>query len=88
LPALQTPLSQSPEKVHAALGAQRGHVAPPQSTSLSAPFFTPSAQDATWQWLDAHTLLAQSPPAPHSLPAPHAGHPPPQSASVSPPFFV
>jgi hypothetical protein len=38
----------------------RAHVPPPQSTSVSAPFFTPSVQVAAAHWWLVHTPLGQS----------------------------
>jgi hypothetical protein len=64
------------------------HAPPPQSTAVSVPFLTPSAQPAVWQIPLLHTLLAQSDAALHFLPVAHRAHAvfPPQSTSVSPPF--
>jgi hypothetical protein len=65
------------------------HVPPPQSTSVSAPFLTLSAQLAAWQMLPTHTPLWQSPPFAHCLPAALFGQlAPPQSVSVSVPFLT
>ena len=36
----------------------------------------------------AHTMLAQSPAPPQAFPSLHGGQPPPQSRSVSGPFFT
>jgi hypothetical protein len=76
--------------VHALPVAQGGQVPPPQSTSVSAPFFTPSVQLGA-----AHVPLVQvSPPAQslamvHALPVAQGGQvPPPQSTSVSAPSFT
>ena len=62
---------------------QPGHP-PPQSVSVSAPFRTKSVHVAVWQVV-LHTLLWQSPGAPHTCPAPQrAAHAaPPQSTPVS-----
>jgi len=64
------------------------HVAPPQSMSVSVPFFWPSVHVGAWQVV-LHTLLVQSAPLPHVLPV--AQLPPqvaPQSTSDSVPFFT
>jgi hypothetical protein len=36
------------------------HEVPPQSLSVSAPFFTPSEHDGLWQTFVLHTPLVQS----------------------------
>src|SRR4051794_1109337 len=67
-------------------GAQAG---PPQSTSLSAPFFSWSMQVAGTHWPAPQFRLRQSPPVAHAAPSPHLlAQLPPQSLSVSPPFFT
>jgi hypothetical protein len=66
--------------------AQCGHE-PPQSTSVSVPFFAPSVHKGDWQ-VTLHTPLAQSPPALHASPTAHFGQVPPQSTSDSDPFFT
>jgi hypothetical protein len=66
---------------------------PPQSTSVSKPFCTPSRQLGAWQIPDTHTPLWQSVGTPHFC---EVGHflpsetqvVPPQSWSVSLPFFT
>jgi hypothetical protein len=84
-----TPLWQSAATAHVPLVGHFGQVPPPQSTSVSAPFFTLSVQLADWQMLPTQTPLWQSPPTLHVLPAAHFGHEaPPQSMSVSVPFFT
>ena len=87
---VQTRLWQSVETAHVLFAMQAPHAPPPQSTSVSVPFFTRSAQPAFWQTLVVQTPFKQSVPAPHTLPAAHRRHVvgPPQSASVSPPFFT
>jgi hypothetical protein len=65
------------------------HPAPPQSSDVSCPFFTPSTHVAAEHTAALHTRLTQSlaPPQPSpSAQALHAG--PPQSLSVSWPFFA
>ncbi len=62
---------------------------PPQSTSVSVPFFTPSVGEGDAHRPPAHTPLMQSLGCAHALPSAHAGAPsPPQSTSVSDPFFT
>src|SRR5262245_3265565 len=39
---------------------------PPQSMSVSVPFFTPSTQVGAWQMFPVHTPLGHIPPATHS----------------------
>src|SRR5689334_9674205 len=65
--------------------AQPSQVPPPQSTSVSATLVTPSLQ-----WLFCpHTRLLQSEPTSHSRSSSHGLHTgPPQSKSVSSPFFL
>jgi hypothetical protein len=81
---------QSALTEHAIGGAHRGHVPPPQSMSVSAPFRTPSPQPAFWQCPPVHTPLAQSAGTVHCAPSGHLGHcdVPPQSGPLSPPFFT
>ena len=82
-------LVQSLPAVHLLPAAQVEQVAPPQSTSVSAPFFTLSEQVGDAHSLPLHTLLLQSAvwtqPYPSSRGEPA---PPPQSMSVSLPFFT
>jgi hypothetical protein len=64
-------------------GPQRS---PPQSTSVSVPFRTPSEHDT-------HVPLSQrpdrqSPGTVHVLPSSQPGHSPPQSTPTSPPSIV
>jgi hypothetical protein len=62
-------------------------VAPPQSTSVSVPLRTPSAQVGVWQTFPEQTPPAQSDATAQPAPSVHVGHiPPPQSTSVSGPF--
>jgi hypothetical protein len=61
---------------------------PPQSTSVSAPDFTPSVQDGGGA---AHVPCSQMPlvqsgATRHPVPTGHFGHVPPQSTPVSLPF--
>jgi len=63
--------------------------APPQSTSDSVPFFTPSKHVATAHVFAVQTPDPQSVPAEHALPDSHlAAHEPPQSTSDSVPFLM
>jgi hypothetical protein len=89
-PPIHTPLSQSPAAVQLRPAAQRGQpeVAPPQSRSVSLPFFTKSAQSAVVHDVAMQTKLAQSPPPAHFLPGAQAGHEPPQFTSDSEPFLT
>ena len=67
----------------------QGLQVPPQSTSVSAPFFTVSVQLAAVQSLAEQTPLVQSEAAVHTLVSGHLEQvPPPQSTSVSAPFFT
>jgi hypothetical protein len=78
---------QSPSALHPLPGGQAWHVAPPQSMSVSAPFFRPSVQLAAVHVPVAHFPLWQSLPVEHPWPSGHFGHvAPPQSTPVSPPL--
>ena len=69
--------------------SQEGQPAPPQSTPVSVPFFTPSVQEGGWHVPLEHTRPRQSVPMAHCCTVPHEGHePPPQSTSVSEPFIT
>jgi hypothetical protein len=84
---LQTPLVQSEPLLHFLLTGHFGQKAPPQSVSVSVPFFTRSVHFGAWQ-VTLQTPLLQSVANEQVLPATHFGHiPPPQSTSVSEPFF-
>jgi len=62
---------------------------PPQSVSVSEPFFTPSPQPGVAHAPLEQSADVQSPPVRHDLPLAHAGHvPPPQLTSVSAPFLA
>jgi hypothetical protein len=66
-------------------------VVPPQSTSVSLPFFTPSVQLAAEQVfkVGSQTLSTQSDPTRHVSPSAHGEHvAPPQSTSVSSASFT
>src|SRR5262245_40158472 len=86
---VQMPFAQSAPVAQPSLVPQRAaHVRPPQSVSVSSPFFSPSLQAG------AHAPTSQTPPRQsvpslHALAYPHGGHmDPPQSMSVSSPFAV
>src|SRR6185295_10803812 len=69
--------------------ALHGVHTPPQSTSLSEPFFTLSSHLGTAQAIAAQMWLTQSPEIAHFLPVPHPPQEePPQSTSVSEPFSM
>src|SRR4051812_43939978 len=78
------PLVQSEPARHILPSAHFAHM-PPQSTSVSVPFFILSLHDgAVLHTLLVQTALRQSLPSWHILPSSQAGHvPPPQSTSVS-----
>ncbi|HVU03085.1 MAG TPA: hypothetical protein VHE30_15095 [Polyangiaceae bacterium] len=78
-----TPLSQFPPMTHA-LPSGHGSQLPPQSTSVSSPFFAPSAQVAPAQTPSWQELLSQSEPRTHVFPLLQvAQSEPPQSTAVS-----
>src|SRR5262245_52682194 len=56
-PPVQKFVWQSPLMRQSLLRAQSPHDAPPQSRSVSAPFFTPSLQVGAWQRPPMHTPL-------------------------------
>jgi hypothetical protein len=80
---------QSPSALQFFPSPQRGQalLVPPQSTSDSLPFLSPSAHSGVVaQTPPLQMLLAQSLARLHGLPAPQPGHtPPPQSTSTSAP---
>jgi hypothetical protein len=69
---------------HLLAGAQE----PPQSTSVSVPFFTVSLQTAAWHTSPVHTPSRQSAATVQALFAAHLSQVPPQSTSVSVLFFT
>jgi hypothetical protein len=94
MPPVQTPLPQSVPNVQI-LPAAHGVQLPPQSMSVSEPFFTVSEQPAVWQTELEQIADVQSVAAAHALPTPHlvaqvapVVATPPQSTSVSVPFFT
>jgi len=90
----QTPLWQSPATKHPSPSEHFDVVehVPPQSTSVSVPFLTPSLQaDAEQKCEPGQTPLVQSAAIKHPLPSAQVlpgAHVPPQSVSVSFPFFT
>jgi hypothetical protein len=89
--SVHTPLWQSEAAPQCFPTPHRPHVptGPPQSTSDSFPFFTPSGHAGALQMAGttdvSHTRLVQSPPIRHFLPsAQFLQTVPPQSTSVSP----
>ena len=90
-PFVQTPLVQSlgaPQPLPLPHLPQR---APPQSMSVSPWFFTPSEQVGAAQRPFVQTPLVQSPGVVQPLPVAHflaGAQDPPQSTSVSVPFFT
>jgi hypothetical protein len=69
-------------------GKQAVQVPPPQSTSLSAPFCTPSLHEGIAQVPPTHTWLVQSDAIEQLFPGAQAGQVLPQSTSVSVPFLT
>src|SRR5262245_6138109 len=87
---VQTRLVQSAAAPHFLPSPHAEHPdeGPPQSRSDSVPFCTVSLQAGTWQTRFVHTPLAQSVGTLHAFKGGHATHVPPQSTSVSVPFFT
>jgi hypothetical protein len=77
---------QSSSAAHALFAAQRRH-APPQSMSVSSPFFTLSEHVSAHEPA-AHEPLWQSVLPEHGSPAGHGPQVPPQSMPVSVPFLT
>ena len=77
-PALQA--EPAPQRLQA--------VAPPQSTSVSPPFWTRSLQEGGWQTAAVQTPLWQSAARLQASPSAQSGQEPPQSTSVSLPFWT
>src|SRR4051812_12857032 len=91
LPPLQTPLEQSAATLQKESGSHTApaQLGPPQSMSLSPSLRTPSAHVGGWHTLFVQTPLTQSIPPLHASPSAQASQLlPPQSVSVSVPFFV
>jgi hypothetical protein len=89
-PPMQLALAQSAPRTQALPGPHAGQPepVPPQSTSLSVPFFTVSAQVRATHRVAVQTRLPQSPPILHFLPVPQPAQGPPQSTSVSALFLT
>src|SRR5262249_20120448 len=68
--------------------AEGGRSPRPQSVSPPPPFLIPSEQEALTPTPILHTPLMQSPPPPQVWPSGHLGQLPPQSTSLSLPFFT
>jgi len=77
-----TPEVQSRATAHALLSGQ-GAQPPPQSRSVSVPFFTLSMQVGAWQVVPVQTPETQSAAPPQPSPVAHLPQLPPQSTSVS-----
>jgi hypothetical protein len=89
-PAVHTPLWQSPAPEQVCPVVHLAQPPPPQSVSLSVPFFTPSEHVGVWQTLGVppQTPLRQSPLMVQLFPLAQLPQLPPQSMSVSVPFFT
>jgi hypothetical protein len=74
--------------LHTLPAAHLGQLAPPQSMSVSVPFFALSVHAGAWQKPPVQTPLWQSAATPHTLPAVHFVQLPPQSMSVSVAFLT
>jgi hypothetical protein len=88
MPLVHTAVEQSIPPVHAAPGGQPGQPPPPQSVSVSNPFFTKSVQSGAWHSPIEQTALAQSLDPAQVSPVSHREQvpAPPQSVSVSRPL--
>src|SRR5688572_7330536 len=89
MPAGQLPLRQSLPTIQEAPSSQAPQAPPPQSTSVSEPFSSPSSQATVSQVLLSQTALEQSESTSQLAPSPHAWQTaPPQSRSVSSKFIT
>jgi hypothetical protein len=88
MPLTHRPLLQSELVVHPRPSVHFGQPLPPQSLAVSVPLVTPSVQVAALHTPPVHTLLSQSLAVPHAFPATHGEQEPPQSVSLSVPFFA
>jgi hypothetical protein len=85
-PTEQLSSSQSLPTLHPAPSAHFGQPSPPQSLSVSVPFFTPSLQLGSAHFPPLQVMLAQSFDTLQALPIPHRFMQlPPQSTSDSVP---
>jgi hypothetical protein len=82
LEAEHTPSTQSASFSQSRPGRHGAH-GPPQSTSASVAFFTPSSQVGIWHVPSLQAPLKQSLCLSHGWPIPQGGQPPPQSMPVS-----
>jgi hypothetical protein len=100
-PFAQLKLPQSLSTLQLAPPAQPWQLLPPQSTSVSSPFFLPSMQKASVglsvgvcvgatesHTPSVHPMLAQSSPLAHAPPPAQPWQLPPQSTSVSSPLMI
>jgi hypothetical protein len=88
IPFEQYPVAQSAWTTQPRPSAHPLHDAP-QSTSVSPPFLAPSVHVACWHLPPVHTAVSQSVVCAQPSPGVQAGQAvPPQSASVSLPFFT
>jgi hypothetical protein len=85
---LQEPSTQSAPVVQAWPVLHLVAQLPPQSTSVSSPFTTPSLQLGSAHTFPEQTPLRQSACAEHCLPRSQPAQLPPQSTSVSSPFWT
>jgi hypothetical protein len=90
LPPVHTKLWQSVPVKQFLFVVHVGHVPPPQSMSVSTPFFTVSAHVAAAHSFSVQTLLTQSPATLQTPFVPQRVQlvEPPQSTSLSPPFLT
>jgi hypothetical protein len=95
IPFTHTSFAQSAGTRHVSPVGHPAQTGPPQSTSVSPPFLTPSMQLGGTHLPDWQLSLMQSLPTPHESPFGHAGAPsligelePPQSTSVSLSFLT
>ena len=86
--SMQDPSMQSLPALQRDPFAQGAHPDPPQSMSVSDESWTPLLQEAVAHFPFTQAAVAQSAPIEHCLPLSQRGHMPPQSTSVSVPFFV
>ena len=85
---MQTPEAQSPPFTQERAASQPGHTPPPQSTSVSLPFFVVSVQDGARQVKSWQTKLLQSDETTQACDGAQGEHvAPPQSTSVSLPLW-
>lgn len=88
MPLTHRPSTQSVFAAQPSPSAHSGQLAPPQSFAVSVPLVTPSMHVAALHAPPVQTRLAQSLAATQTFPVTHGEHEPPQSTSVSLPFFV